>query len=79
MLQRAEQGKKLIREQKYEIRSEIARDQYVAVEAFWTATIAIPVGDLPAGSKMEAHFAMFFEIREGRILSQRNYDCFLPW
>ena len=31
------------------------------------------------GASMKAHFAMFFEFREGRIALQRNYDCFEPW
>jgi ketosteroid isomerase-like protein len=33
----------------------------------------------PAGGQLRARFAMFLEIREGRIARQRNYDCFYPF
>src|SRR5437870_5371020 len=76
LLERAEQGRALLRSQSYEIRSELARDLHVAVEAFWTGTLAAPLGNLPAGFIMKAHFALFFELSAGRIFRQRNYDCF---
>jgi ketosteroid isomerase-like protein len=79
LLARAEQGKALLRSQTYEIHSELARDQRVAVEALWTGTLAVPLADLAAGFVMKAHFAMFFELSGGRIARQHNYDCFEPW
>jgi len=79
MLKRSEQGKKLMSEQRYEILSELARDDRAAVEARWTGILAVPFGTLPAGAAMRATFAMFFEFSNGRIRLQRNYDCFEPW
>jgi ketosteroid isomerase-like protein len=79
LLKRAEQGQKLLRTQSYVVQTEIAEGDRVAVEAIWSATLAVPLGSLIAGAIMRAHFAMFFELREGRICSQRNYDCFEPW
>jgi ketosteroid isomerase-like protein len=76
---RSEQGAKLLRGQTYEIRSALAHGDQVAVEAFWTGTLAVGFGTLEPGSVMKAHFAMFFEFKEGRIFRQRNYDCFEPW
>jgi ketosteroid isomerase-like protein len=75
----AEQGQKLLTQQTYEIHSETAEDNRVAVEAIWTGTLAVSVGTLAPGSTMRAHFALHFEIRDGRIAAQRNYDCFDPW
>ena len=40
---------------------------------------AVPVGSLPAGGHMRARFAVFIELRDGKIASQRNYDCFDPY
>ena len=79
LLKRADQGQKLLRHQSYEIRSQMAQDSSVAVEANWSAVLAVPVGSLPEGATMRAHFAMFFEFSGGRISRQRNYDCFEPW
>jgi len=76
---RADQGKKLLREQHYEIRSIVANGDAVAVEARWSAVLAVPVATLAESAVMKAHFAMFFVFEGGRIRSQRNYDCFEPW
>src|SRR5262245_46007265 len=72
LLRRAEQGQKLMRSQRYEVRSEVAQAERVAVEATWIGELAVPLGSLAAGATMKAQFAMFFELSEGRIRSQRN-------
>jgi ketosteroid isomerase-like protein len=41
--------------------------------------VAVPIGTLAVGGQLRARFAMFLEIREGRIARQRNYDCFYPF
>lgn len=79
LLKRAEQGKTILREQHFDIRSVVAQGRHVAVEAVWTATLATPLATLQAGAAMKAYFAMFFEIDGGRIAVQRNYDCFESW
>jgi ketosteroid isomerase-like protein len=79
MLKRCEQGVNVLREQRYEIVSEIAQGDRVAIEALWTGVLAVPFGAIAAGSTMKAHFAMFFEFRDGKIALQRNYDCFEAW
>ena len=79
ILQRSHQGLKILQRQQYEIVSEIAQDDRIAVEARWTGVLAIALGTLAAGTEMKASFAMFFHFRDGRIALQRNYDCFDPW
>jgi ketosteroid isomerase-like protein len=79
MLQRSEQGRKVLRSQHYEILSEVVQGSRVAVEAIWTGILAVSLGTLTPGSEMKAYLAMFFEFRDGRIASQRNYDCFEAW
>lgn len=51
----------------------------LAIELEWTGVLAIPVLGLPAGSEMKAFVAMFLTFRDGRIVSQRNYDCYPPF
>jgi ketosteroid isomerase-like protein len=79
LLRRAEQVPAILQSQEYEIHSALAQGNHVAVEATWTAVLAVPIGSLPAGGAMMAHFAIFFEMRDGKIHRQRNYDCFEPW
>lgn len=79
LLARSVQGAKVLRSQNYNILTAISFEDRVAVEATWTGTLAIPLGTLAPGETMTAHFAMFFELRDGRIFRQRNYDCFEPW
>jgi ketosteroid isomerase-like protein len=79
ILQRSQQGLKILQHQQYEIVSEIARDDRVAVEARWTGVLAMTVGTIASGTEMKASFAIFFELRDGQIAVQRNYDCFDPW
>ena len=79
LLQRAETVPSLLQRQHYEIHSMIAQGDTAAVEATWTGVLAVPLQAQPVGSTLKAHFAIFFEFRDGRIHRQRNYDCFEPW
>jgi len=79
MLKRSQQGTKLLSRQTYEIRSAVAQDERVAVEALWTGVLAVPFDTLQPGDSLTAHFAMFFDFTDGRIALQRNYDCFEQW
>lgn len=79
LMERSVQGQNLLSAQRYVINNEVAQGNRVAVEATWTGTLAVPIGTLEAGSEMRASFAMFFELKNGRIAKQHNYDCFDEW
>lgn len=79
ILERADRGRHLLSSQRYSIRSVMVRGDSVAAEADWVGVLAGPAGDLGAGAELRAHFAMFFELEQGRIRRQRNYDCFEAW
>jgi ketosteroid isomerase-like protein len=74
-----EKGRKLLSSQTYEIKHHVVNGDDVVVEVLWIGKLAIAFGSLSAGSEMRAHSAMFFKFQDGRIVSQRNYDCFEPW
>jgi len=74
-----ERGKQLMSRQTYEVHNAMADGDRVVLEATWVGTLAVPLETLPAGGQMRAHFAMFLEFRDGKIVAQRNYDCFEPW
>lgn len=79
LLEGAARGKQLMAAQRYELLSTMVEGERVAIEVQWSGTLAVPVGTLAAGDQMRARFAVFLEFRDGKILRQRNYDCFDPW
>ncbi|HJY40634.1 MAG TPA: nuclear transport factor 2 family protein [Steroidobacteraceae bacterium] len=75
----AERGRKVMTAQRFEVLNAITSGEQVAVEALWTGTLAVPLGNIPAGGQMRAHFAIFLTYRDGKIVRQHNYDCFDPF
>lgn len=74
----AARGQERLRRQSFDVLNAVASDGQVALEVLWTGTLAVPLGNLPAGHVMRAHIATFLEFRDGRIVAQRNYDCYEP-
>ena len=72
----ANRGKKAMASQTYAVRNALASGDQVALEIDWTGTLAIPFQTIPAGGQMRAHFAAFLQFKDGKIVSQRNYDCY---
>jgi hypothetical protein len=77
--QASEKGRQVLRKEAYEIVKSYVFGNSVIIEAAWTGTLAIPLGTLKAGDEMKAYFAQFFEYLDGKIIRQRNYDCFEPF
>ena len=72
-------GNALLKGQTFEVVNAIARDDHVAMEVIWTGTVREATGPFSAGQTLRARFALFLTFRDGRIVRQRNYDCFDPW
>jgi ketosteroid isomerase-like protein len=79
ILDAAARGRQVVPNQSFRILHDVADGDQVALEVEWDGTPAVPVGQLPAGGEMRARFAVFLEYRDGKIVAQRNYDCFEPW
>jgi ketosteroid isomerase-like protein len=79
MAESFEKGRKLLRTQSYQIMNRVVDGDRVSIEVLWTGKLAMAFGSLSAGSEIRAHSAMFFEFKDGKIVVQRNYDCFEPW
>ena len=79
IVQAAERGRKVMTGERYEIRSIAASGDVVMFEALWSGTLAVGFGSLSPGDEMRAHIASAIELRDGRIIAQRSYDCFQPW
>ncbi len=76
LLDAAERGKQSVANQRFEIRNAVVEGERVALEVFWTGKLKKELGTLPIGGEMSAHFAVFLEFRDGKIIVQNNYDCF---
>ena len=74
----ADRGNQAMTRQRYEIKNELSSGDRVALEIVWTGTLAVPFQSKPAGAEMRAHFAAFLQFKDGKILEQRNYDCYDP-
>jgi len=72
-------GKSVLISQNYDIQKSYVVGNTVILETIWTAELAIPIGQTPAGKKMKAYFAQFIEFEDGKIIRQRTYDCFEPF
>jgi hypothetical protein len=72
-------AKQLLRSQKYEVHNAVEAGDEVALELEWRGVLASPVMGLPAGTELKAHVGMFLTFRDGKITSQRNYDCYPPF
>lgn len=79
MLEGARRGQQVLREQRYQVERAFADGNAVVLEVLWVGTLAIDRGSIAAGQELRAHFAVILELRNGRIIAQRNYDCFDPF
>jgi len=72
-------GRDLLRSQTYDVRNVVEVGNAVAAELEWTGVLGVPMGALQPGTELKAHVAMFLTFRDGKIISQRNYDCYPPF
>lgn len=79
MMDGLERGKQMMRRQTYSVLQAMEDGDKVSLEVLWEGVLAVPVGTLTAGATMRAHSGMFLEFQDGKIISQRNYDCFEPF
>lgn len=72
-------GRALLKAERFELLNAVASGDHVALEVVWTGTVRESAGPFAADQTLRARFALFMEFRDGRIVRQRNYDCFDPW
>jgi ketosteroid isomerase-like protein len=72
-------GQSLMAWQKYEIHGhdQPAADRVIS-RTTWTGELAVDLGPWTAGTKLRAEIAMFFQLRDGLIHRQENFDCYWP-
>lgn len=74
----AERGRALLASQRYEILDAITEGDRIAARVSWRGVLAVPLGGMAAGDTLRVESAMFFRLRDGRIVEQHNYDSLTP-
>jgi ketosteroid isomerase-like protein len=72
-------GKQILSSQHYDVRNAFASGDWVTLEVVWTGTLSKDVGKLPAGKELRAYISTILQFQDGRIIAQRNYDCYEPF
>ncbi|MCB2378563.1 nuclear transport factor 2 family protein [Hymenobacter sp. BT635] len=73
-------GRELLLNPHFELhRAHACGDGTMVVEAHWHATLANDIGPLVRGQVLAAQFCMIFELKDGKIIQQRTYNCFDPF
>jgi ketosteroid isomerase-like protein len=75
----AERGAMLMGHQTFQVLTLLASGHTVVVEAEWRGLVSRDAGPFTAGTELRTRFAQVLELRDGRIMALRNYDCFYPW
>ncbi|MDJ1472377.1 nuclear transport factor 2 family protein [Cytophagaceae bacterium DM2B3-1] len=75
----SDRGLNVLQKEKYEVLHSYVYGNTVIIEVIWTGVLNIPLASIPVGGEMKAYFAQFFEFMDGKIIRQRNYDCFEPF
>lgn len=76
MLKDLPRGRQVLRSQRYPIETIFAAGDRVVVETRWEGILNVPLGALQPGDAMVAHICMVFTLRDGRVIAQKNYDCY---
>jgi hypothetical protein len=74
-----QQGRKILTTNRYEMMNAFAAGDWVTLEIVWTGTLAIPLGSMAAGAELKAYIATFLQFKEGKIITQHQYDCYEPF
>jgi ketosteroid isomerase-like protein len=76
MIASLEQGRQLLRDQRFDVVDHLVAEDEVVTRVIWTGTLAVAAPPFAAGARLRADSSMHFTIRDGRIARQENYDCF---
>ena len=70
------QGRKILSENRYEIKNAFAAGDWVTLEIVWSGTLEIPIGGMAAGAELKAYIATILQLDDGLIVTQHQYDCY---
>lgn len=72
-------AEKILSEQAYEVTNIFAAGDMVVFQAVWSGRLKIAFDKFPPGLFMKADCAGILRFRDGKIVSQHEYDCYYPF
>lgn len=79
LIEASKRGRSAVANQRFEIVGVCGMGSQVAMELIWSGSVTARLGSLHEGAVMRARFAIFLDFENGKIIRQRNYDCFDPF
>ena len=76
ILAAAEEGRKLLGKESYEVAHLHVAGDVAVVELRWQGVTAVDMGQLGKGTTLTAHICQVLELEDGKIRRMRNYDCY---
>ena len=74
----SERGRALLASERYEVRAMLVDGERAVVQSEWAGTLRAAAGPWPAGHVLRAQLCSVFELRDGKVWRQEQYDCYLP-
>ncbi|MGY1778744.1 nuclear transport factor 2 family protein [Geodermatophilus sp. SYSU D01036] len=71
-------GKRLLREQVFDVHEVLPAGDRAAVRATWRGTVGVDAGPYRAGQELLAHVAALLTVRDGRVVDHETFDCYEP-
>lgn len=71
-------GKRLLREQSFDVHEVLVDGERAAVRATWRGVVGIDAGPFTAGQELKAHVAALLTVRDGQVAEHETFDCYEP-
>jgi ketosteroid isomerase-like protein len=72
-------GKRLLREQRFDVTDVLVDGDRAAVRATWSGTVGVDAGPFRAGQTLRAEVAALLTVADGRIVRHETFDCYEPF
>lgn len=69
-------GKRLLREQSFDVHEVLVDGERAAVRANWRGVVGVDAGPFAAGQELRARVAALLTVRRGLVVEHETFDCY---
>ena len=69
-------GKRLLREQSFDVHEVLVDGDRAAVRATWRGVVGVDAGPFAAGQELRAQVAALLTVRDGVVAEHETFDCY---